>query len=76
MKQEVDAIERIKEEEMKKFQAHKLYFDPNVIVKVKESMVDLSSSCIELALKVLKISKLDRCILHLSYMARQPQSWS
>lgn len=52
IKGEVDTLERTKDEESKKFQAHNIHFDFNVLVKIKESMVDVSSSCMELALKV------------------------
>lgn len=51
IKGEVDTLERTKDEESKKFQAHNIHFDFNVLVKIKESMVDVSSSCMELALK-------------------------
>lgn len=45
-------MERTKDEEAKKFQAHKIQFDFNILVRIKELMVDLSSGCMELALKV------------------------
>lgn len=51
MKGEMDALERTKDEESKKFQAHKINFDFNILVYIKELMVDISSSCMELALK-------------------------
>lgn len=51
MKGEMDALERTKDEESKKFQAHKINFDFNILVHIKELMVDISSSCMELALK-------------------------
>ncbi|WOK96558.1 hypothetical protein Cni_G05265 [Canna indica] len=50
IKQEVDVIERSKEEESKRFKTHKIEFDFAVLVRIKESMVDLSSDCIEMAL--------------------------
>ncbi|XP_073125612.1 uncharacterized protein [Henckelia pumila] len=51
MKGEMDALERTKDEESKKFQAHKINFDFHIIIHIKELMVDVSSSCMELALK-------------------------
>ncbi|XP_075488989.1 uncharacterized protein LOC142527888 [Primulina tabacum] len=51
MKGEMDTLERTKDEESKKFQAHKINFDFNILVHIKELMVDISSSCMELALK-------------------------
>lgn len=49
----MEAVERNKDEQAKKFQGHNISFDFNILVRVKESMVDISSSCMELALKVL-----------------------
>lgn len=51
IKGEVDAQDRTKDEESKRFQSHKITFDFHILVQIKESMVDLSSSCMELALK-------------------------
>ncbi|KAK9131697.1 hypothetical protein Scep_011225 [Stephania cephalantha] len=51
VKVEVDALERSKDEDSKRFKGHKIDFDFNTLVKIKEAMVDLSSSCMELALK-------------------------
>ncbi|KAG8072817.1 hypothetical protein GUJ93_ZPchr0006g43012 [Zizania palustris] len=51
VKDEVDTIERSKDEEMNRFQSHNVHFDLGVLVRIKECMVDLSSSCVELALK-------------------------
>ncbi|KAG0470002.1 hypothetical protein HPP92_016702 [Vanilla planifolia] len=51
IKEEVDAIERTKEEESKKFKSNDIEFDFGILVRIKEAMVDLSSSCIEMALK-------------------------
>lgn len=45
-------MERTKDEEAKKFQSHKIHFDFNILIRIKESMVDVSSSCMELALRV------------------------
>ncbi|XP_073056045.1 uncharacterized protein [Primulina eburnea] len=51
IKGEIDALERTKDEEAKKFQGHKIKFDFGILLRVKELLVDLSSSCMELALK-------------------------
>ncbi|XAR59137.1 hypothetical protein NMG60_11014800 [Bertholletia excelsa] len=51
IKGELDALERTKDEESKKFQNQQINFDFSILVKIKELMVDLSSSCMELALK-------------------------
>ncbi|KAF2303385.1 hypothetical protein GH714_017721 [Hevea brasiliensis] len=47
----MDALERTKDEESKKFQSHNIHFDFHIIVQIKESLVDVSSNCMELALK-------------------------
>ncbi|KAI9395843.1 hypothetical protein POPTR_004G038400v4 [Populus trichocarpa] len=51
IKGDLDALERTKDEESKKFQSHNIDFDFHILVQIKESMVDVSSSCMELALK-------------------------
>ncbi|KAL3519694.1 hypothetical protein ACH5RR_017843 [Cinchona calisaya] len=51
IKQELDALERTKDEESKKFLSHKITFDFSILVHIKELMVDVSSSCMEQALK-------------------------
>uniref|UniRef100_A0A5B6YTP4 Hydroxyproline-rich glycoprotein family protein n=1 Tax=Davidia involucrata TaxID=16924 RepID=A0A5B6YTP4_DAVIN len=51
IKGEIDALERSKDEESKRFQSHNIHFDFHILVHIKESMVDVSSSCMELALK-------------------------
>ncbi|KAG8385587.1 hypothetical protein BUALT_Bualt03G0060700 [Buddleja alternifolia] len=51
IKVDLDALERTKDEETKKFQAQKITFDFGILVRIKELMVDVSSSCMELALK-------------------------
>ncbi|KAK7327923.1 hypothetical protein VNO77_22016 [Canavalia gladiata] len=51
IKPELDALERSKEEESKKFKGHNIEFDFDILMKIKEAMVDVSSSCMELALK-------------------------
>jgi hypothetical protein len=52
IKDDVDMIERNKDEEMKRFQSHVIHLDFGVLVQIKECVVDLSSSCMELALEV------------------------
>ncbi|KAF0933482.1 hypothetical protein E2562_018575 [Oryza meyeriana var. granulata] len=51
IKDEVDTIERSKDDEMKRFVSHNVQFDFGILVRIKECMVDLSSSCVELALE-------------------------
>ncbi|CAN6245706.1 unnamed protein product [Urochloa humidicola] len=51
IKDDVDMIERSKDEETKRFLSHNIHFDFGVLVRIKECMVDLSSNCMELALK-------------------------
>ncbi|KAA8515295.1 hypothetical protein F0562_018475 [Nyssa sinensis] len=51
IKGELDALEQTKDEESKKFQSHKIHFDFSILVRIKELMVDVSSGCMELALK-------------------------
>jgi len=45
-------LDRTKDEESKKFQSHNIHFDFNILIQIKETMVDISSNCMELALKV------------------------
>ncbi|CAN1284234.1 Uncharacterized protein At4g04980, partial [Linum perenne] len=52
MKGDLDAFERTKDEECKKFKGHNIEFDLQVLVQIKEAVVDLSSNCMEMALKV------------------------
>uniref|UniRef100_M4ERN1 Hydroxyproline-rich glycoprotein family protein n=1 Tax=Brassica campestris TaxID=3711 RepID=M4ERN1_BRACM len=54
IKGDIDTLDRTKDEEAKKFQSHNIHFDFNILVQIKETMVDISSSCMELALKVEK----------------------
>ncbi|XP_051125795.1 uncharacterized protein At4g04980-like [Andrographis paniculata] len=51
VKVELDALERTKDEESKRFQAQKITFNFSILMKIKELMVDLSSNNMELALK-------------------------
>lgn len=59
IKVEVDAIERSKDEESKRFLAHKIEFDFSVLTRIKEFMVDVSSNCIEMSLKESKEVRAD-----------------
>lgn len=51
IKGDVDALDRTKDEESKRFRGHGIQFDFGVLIRIKEAMVDVSSSCMELALK-------------------------
>ncbi|XP_057723839.1 uncharacterized protein At4g04980 [Arachis stenosperma] len=51
IKTDLDALERTKDEEAKKLKSHNIEFDFHILVKIKEAMVDVSSNCMELALK-------------------------
>ncbi|CAA3012746.1 uncharacterized protein LOC111370642 [Olea europaea subsp. europaea] len=51
IKIEMEGLERTKDEESKKFKSHKINFDFGILIRIKELMVDISSSCMELALK-------------------------
>ncbi|RDX90615.1 hypothetical protein CR513_27501, partial [Mucuna pruriens] len=51
IKTELDALDRTKDEESKKFKSHNIEFDFHILVKIKEALVDVSSNCMELALK-------------------------
>ncbi|KAF7840247.1 uncharacterized protein G2W53_002545 [Senna tora] len=51
IKTDLDALERTKDEESKKFKSHNIEFDFHMLIRIKEAMVDVSSNCMELALK-------------------------
>ncbi|KAJ0018571.1 hypothetical protein Pint_10664 [Pistacia integerrima] len=51
IKGEIEALERTKDEEIKKFRTHNIHVDFSILIKIKELMVDVSSSCMELALQ-------------------------
>ncbi|XP_011045629.1 PREDICTED: uncharacterized protein At4g04980-like isoform X1 [Populus euphratica] len=57
IKLELDAFERSKDEESKKFKRHNIDFEFHIVTKIRESMVNLSSNCMELALKERRESK-------------------
>ncbi|XP_065877186.1 uncharacterized protein At4g04980 [Euphorbia lathyris] len=51
IKKEIDALDRTKDEDSKKFESQNIKFDFHILVQIKESMVDVSSNCMELVLK-------------------------
>nr|GMD09038.1 formin-like protein 12 [Ipomoea batatas] len=51
IKGDLEKIEQTKDDEAKKFASHKITFDFAILVRIKEFMVDVSSNCMELALK-------------------------
>ncbi|KAL1537506.1 hypothetical protein AAHA92_30012 [Salvia divinorum] len=57
IKVELDALERTKDEDLKRFQAQKINFDFGILVRIKELLVDVSSGCMELALKEMREAK-------------------
>ncbi|KAG8634468.1 hypothetical protein MANES_17G042200v8 [Manihot esculenta] len=57
IKGELDALERTKDEESKRFQSQNINFDFQILVQIKEAIVDVSSNCMELALKERKSGK-------------------
>ncbi|KAI8000003.1 Uncharacterized protein LOK49_LG09G00645 [Camellia lanceoleosa] len=59
IKGEIDTLERTKDDEAKKFRNYKINFDFSILVRIKESMVDVSSNCMELALKENRGAKVD-----------------
>ncbi|CAN4116620.1 unnamed protein product [Withania somnifera] len=56
IKGDVDTLERTKDEESKKLKTHKIQFDFGALVRIKELMVDVSSNCMELALKEKRVA--------------------
>ncbi|GMJ14663.1 hypothetical protein HRI_005135500 [Hibiscus trionum] len=58
IKKEIDSLERTKDEEAKKLKAHNIDFDFQIILRIKEATVDVSSNCMEFVLKERKESKL------------------
>ncbi|KAG5234924.1 RNA-binding protein [Salix suchowensis] len=57
IKGDLDALERTKDEESKKFQSHNIEFDFYILVQIKELLVDVSSNCMESALKETRQAK-------------------
>nr|XP_043620374.1 formin-like protein 20 [Erigeron canadensis] len=60
IKEELDTLDRTKDEEIKKFKSQKIHFDFSILIRIKELMVDLSSSCMELALKEKKLASVSK----------------
>ena len=58
IKLQLDAFERSKDEESRKFKSHNIDFEFHIVTKIRESMVNLSSNCMELALKVSPVMRL------------------
>ncbi|XP_076948847.1 uncharacterized protein At4g04980-like [Bidens hawaiensis] len=56
IKGELDTLDRTKDDEIKKFKSQKIHFDFAILIRIKELMVDVSSSCMELALKEKKLA--------------------
>lgn len=52
IKLDLEKLEQTKDEEAKKLANHKITFEFSILVRIKELMVDVSSNCMELALKV------------------------
>ncbi|EFH68875.1 hypothetical protein ARALYDRAFT_471241 [Arabidopsis lyrata subsp. lyrata] len=55
---EIETLDQIKAEEEKKFKSNNIHFDFNILVQIKELMVDISSGCMELALKEKREAKI------------------
>ncbi|GJS11810.1 ribonuclease H-like domain-containing protein [Tanacetum coccineum] len=51
IKGELDTLDRTKDEDVKKFKSQKIHFDFSILIRIKELMVDVSSKCMEVALK-------------------------
>ncbi|KAL8192497.1 hypothetical protein R6Q57_027682 [Mikania cordata] len=60
IKGELDTLDRTKDEEIKKFKSQNIHFDFAILTRIKELMVDVSSSCMELALKERKLASASR----------------
>ncbi|KAF3587751.1 hypothetical protein F2Q69_00026327 [Brassica cretica] len=58
IRKEIDNLEQTKVEEEKKFKKHNLHFDFGLLIQIKELMVDISSGCMELALKEKREAKI------------------
>ncbi|XVF87530.1 hypothetical protein PTKIN_Ptkin18bG0127600 [Pterospermum kingtungense] len=58
LKGEIDTLERTKDEESKLFKNYNINFDFQILVRIKEALVDVSSDCMELLLKVKREEKL------------------
>ncbi|KAL3509411.1 hypothetical protein ACH5RR_028812 [Cinchona calisaya] len=51
IKGDIEALDRSKDEDSKHFRSHDIDFSFNILIRIKELMVDVSSGCMELALK-------------------------
>ncbi|KAI4374108.1 hypothetical protein MLD38_012143 [Melastoma candidum] len=51
IKGEMESLERVKDEESKKFSSSGIHFEFDLLLRIKEAMVDISSGIMELALK-------------------------
>ncbi|GJT95891.1 retrovirus-related pol polyprotein from transposon TNT 1-94 [Tanacetum coccineum] len=51
IKGDLDTLDRTKDEDVKKFKSQKIHFDFSILIIIKELMVDVSSKCMEMALK-------------------------
>ncbi|CAN6878188.1 unnamed protein product [Brassica oleracea] len=58
IRKEIDTLEQTKVEEEKKFKKHNIHFDFGLLIQIKELMVDISSGCMELALKEKREAKI------------------
>ncbi|XP_056862635.1 uncharacterized protein At4g04980-like isoform X2 [Raphanus sativus] len=58
IRKEIDSLEQTKVEEEKKFKKHNIHFDFGLLIQIKELMVDISSGCMELALKEKREAKI------------------
>lgn len=51
IKVDIELLDRSKDEDRKHLLSHDIDFDFNILIRIKELMVDISSACMELALK-------------------------
>nr|XP_027060952.1 uncharacterized protein At4g04980-like [Coffea arabica] len=51
IKVDIELLDRSKDEDSKHLRSHDIVFDFNILIRIKELMVDVSSACMELALK-------------------------
>ncbi|XP_009118230.1 uncharacterized protein At4g04980-like isoform X1 [Brassica rapa] len=58
IRREIETLDQIKAEDEKTFKRHNIPFDYSILTRIKESMVDISSGCIELALKEKREAKI------------------
>ncbi|CAA7020794.1 unnamed protein product [Microthlaspi erraticum] len=57
IRKEIETLDQIKDEEEKNFKRHNIPFDFKILVQIKELVVDISSGCMELALKEKRAEK-------------------